>query len=695
MTSTLPIAVRAHIVPPLRPPWKKTAKEPPPRWGSAVLVFDTETSIDASQQLLFGSYRLAEWNPDGTLRTTEEGLFYSDDLPTRDPAGFEVLKAYARTERQDLTGAILPRLKLISRARFVDDVLWPAAQARALIVGFNLPFDLSRLALRGGMARRPHGWKFDLYEGGFSLALWPKEQHPRLCIHHVASTLTWIGFRRERYHGSAFTGLFLDLSVLVRALTDKKYSLKRACEEFAVEHGKSETEEHGIITPDYLSYNRRDTQATLELLEKVRAEFDRHPIDLPPTRAFSAASIAKAYLRAAGITPLRTREPAVPSERLGHAMVAYYGGRSECRIRRTAVPVLCCDVLSMYPTVQALLGLREWLAAASLAVVDCTVEVQALLDQVTPERVYDPTCWRHLTFFAEIEAQGAVVPVRTHYRVGSDGFNIGVNPLTSATPLWYAGPALVAAKLLTDQPPRVRQAWRLVPQGQHAGLQPIKVRGQLEVDPRTQDFFRTVVELRKSPESQADPRLGDFLKVLANAGVYGITVQVDVTDAADGAAQPVEVYGPGHPFRQDCTALEQPGEFYFPPVAALITAAAQLVLALLETEVQQRGGSWAFCDTDSIAIVATLQGGLVPCAGGPEWLPGGQQAVRALSFDQVEEIQQRLERLKPYNPALVPEPLLKIEKQNYLDQLLVGVECFAIAAKRYVLFRRDAKGQIT
>ncbi|MFI4972809.1 MAG: hypothetical protein ACHP7H_09030, partial [Hyphomicrobiales bacterium] len=46
-------------------------------------------------------------------------------------------------------------------------------------------------------------------------------------------------------------------------------------------------------------------------------------------------------------------------------------------------------------------------------------------------------------------------------------------------------------------------------------------------------------------------------------------------------------------------------------------------------------------------------------------------------------------------PALVPEPLLKIEKQNYLDQLLVGVECFAIAAKRYVLFRRDAKGQIT
>ena len=38
---------------------------------------------------------------------------------------------------------------------------------------------------------------------------------------------------------------------------------------------------------------------------------------------------------------------------------------------------------------------------------------------------------------------------------------------------------------------------------------------------------------------------------------------------------------------------------------ASITAAARLMLALLEREVTKVGGSYAFCDTDSLAIVAT------------------------------------------------------------------------------------------
>jgi hypothetical protein len=40
-----------------------------------MLVFDTETRTDASQRLLFGSYRFIE-----SGRCLEEGIFHADDL---------------------------------------------------------------------------------------------------------------------------------------------------------------------------------------------------------------------------------------------------------------------------------------------------------------------------------------------------------------------------------------------------------------------------------------------------------------------------------------------------------------------------------------------------------------------------------------------------------------------------------------
>ena len=58
------------------------------------------------------------------------------------------------------------------------------------------------------------------------------------------------------------------------------------------------------ITEEYIDYNRRDVLATLELSEKLLTEYGRHPINLQPTKAYSPASIGKAYLRAMGITPI-------------------------------------------------------------------------------------------------------------------------------------------------------------------------------------------------------------------------------------------------------------------------------------------------------------------------------------------------------------------------------------------------------
>jgi DNA polymerase elongation subunit (family B) len=93
--------------------------------------------------------------------------------------------------------------------------------------------------------------------------------------------------------------------------------------------------------------------------------------------------------------------------------------------------------------------------------------------------------------------------------------------------------------------------------------------------------------------------------------------------------------------------MENQGRWYFPPVAALITAGGRLLLAMLERCVTDAGGSYLFCDTDSLCIDASEKGGLVPCPGGAHQLPNGQQAVKAFSWAHVRSIADRFTALNP------------------------------------------------
>lgn len=71
------------------------------------------------------------------------------------------------------------------------------------------------------------------------------------------------------------------------------------------------------------------------------------------------------------------------------------------------------------------------------------------------------------------------------------------------------------------------------------------------------------------------------------------------------------------------------------------------MLALLERLVLERGGSYAFCDTDSMAIVATETGGLIPCPGGEHRNAKGVPCVRALAKPEVEAIVAEFAALNP------------------------------------------------
>ncbi len=242
-------------------------------------------------------------------------------------------------------------------------------------------------------------------------------------------------------------------------------------------------------------------------------------------------------------------------------MTAYYGGRAECRIRRSPVPVVYLDFLSMYPTVNALMGLWAYLTADHLEVVDVTGETRQLLARVTLDDCFDPDFWRQLPVLVQIEPERDVLPVRSRYD-GGQAWQIGLNELVGGEPRWYTLADCVASTLLSGTPPRVLRALRLVPRRQHGGLRPVHLRGEIAVDPAAEDFFLRVIELRKTLPDK-DP-LGEFLKVLANSTSYGIFAEMNRQEPGKGKKARVTVHGLDvKAFVTEVTGPEEPGATAF------------------------------------------------------------------------------------------------------------------------------------
>jgi ribosomal protein S14 len=136
------------------------------------LVFDTETTVDAAQRLRIGAYQFRKGD-----ESDEAGLFY-------DPA------SVSENELALLRRACSERgLKLRTVAEFVDEVLYARAyDLRASIVGFNLPFDISRLAIRHGSARGK------AMRGGFTFKLSQLWWRPAIQVRHLNARASLIQF---------------------------------------------------------------------------------------------------------------------------------------------------------------------------------------------------------------------------------------------------------------------------------------------------------------------------------------------------------------------------------------------------------------------------------------------------------------------------------------------------------------------
>jgi hypothetical protein len=691
------------------PDLDKPRREKKWKLPNAMFVFDTETRTDQTQRLTFGSYRFIVA---GEL--LKENLFYGPTLPAKDR---RILERYVAVPRSVVPNEGAHKLSLLTRHEFVNKLFGTAYKGRCLLTAFNFPFDISRVAHDFTNARKR-------FAGGFSLDLWShlgrrNQFRPSICIKHIDNKRALKGFTRRKNpdeedlipEGSktgkkeedyTFRGHFLDLRTLAFALTDRSYTLEKACDDFWVEHGKQTVKRHGIVTDKYIHYNRRDVLATSELALKLLDEYDQHPINLQATKAYSPASIGKAYLRAMGIPPILERQPDFPKRFLGYAQSAFFGGRTSAHIRKVPVPVVYTDFLSMYPTVNSLMDLWSFVTAREIGVIDhCKTEIEILLRQVTVDDMFDPAIWKRLTAFVRIIPDGDILPSRGKYSVQSNDWQVAVNHLYAGNDslddaLWFSLPDVVASVLLRNgRIPKIVDAFRIEPRGKLGGLKSTKLRSRINIDPGKQDFFRVVIEERKRLPERSDvsdiekKRLDKFLKVLANAASYGIYAEMHRLES-DHKTE-VDCHGlDAEPFTCRVAHPDEPGKYCFPPLASLITGAARLMLALLEKCVTEQGGTYAMEDTDSLAVVATERGGMIPCPGGK------RNKIKALSWKQVENISNRFDRLNPYDRGAVETSILKLEDDNFVDpetrEHQRQLYCVAISAKRYALFLRDEHG---
>ena len=607
--------------------------EPLPKRGSSrrqelkpsgwELIFDTETTVDAAQVLRFGVYQLRK---DGMLK--ERGIFYHPHQQYEDD--FEILRAYA-----DKHGLDFLSLEDFVRDRFLNI----GFETGGTIVGFNLPFDISRLAIDCSRARKvvrktKNGRVVDRrMVGGFTFKLVQDDNYPHVRIRHLSRRAAFIDFAIPKEEATADLedntrtariaerGSFLDVKTLAAALTSQSHSLKSLAKELNVARKCEFGNFEDPLTAKFIDYAMQDVEVTWQCYVALKSKYESHVLSLTQAnQIYSEAGIGKAYLRQMGIKPWREVQPDFDPATIGAIMSSYFGGRAEVHIRRQTVRTIYCDFASMYPTVCTLMRLWRFVIANGINVEDATNEVKTLLNGIDLPQLENPLVWTNLHVLVKVKTEADIFPVRARYSEEPIP-TIGLNYLSSDCELWFTLADCIASKLLTGVVPNVVEAIRFTPQAVQDGLQPITVAGNPDflVDPNvtnsTNDFYKRVIDRRREVKAalklakleQDEDRIRTLkgeelsLKILANATSYGIFIELNVEglDEEDG---PFTVHTGQGSFMAKPGKMEQPGSYFHPLLATLTTGAARLMMAMTERLVYDERLDWAFCDTDGIAI---------------------------------------------------------------------------------------------
>jgi hypothetical protein len=328
----LSIALRAYAVPatPADRTWDDRTGWRTPQFGARALVFDTETTVDAYQNLLVGSFVVLE-EPDPVRH--QGGHRVASHDPPRPFRSLIIGDGLTRKERDVVHGfandhpiqiirhgyARLEPMPVLSRDEFVDDVFYPEVHdLGSLCVGYHLGFDLTRLAIRCTIGRRYN-------RDAFRIELCQHSDHPPVYLQVLSNKQSFIKFggvpppqgRKRRPGRVTFRGRFLDLRQAVYALTGDSGGLESDCTKFGIKTAKLAAQ-LGTVTSELIAYNIHDTEAlTAGLFTAVWQSYHEYT-DIATTDSefyrqakrriteiYSPATIGKSHQDALGIVTPR------------------------------------------------------------------------------------------------------------------------------------------------------------------------------------------------------------------------------------------------------------------------------------------------------------------------------------------------------------------------------------------------------
>jgi hypothetical protein len=597
-----------------------------------VLVFDTETTINQYQNFKIGYFQIYQ---DGVIQ--HDGLFYDPDILNEREN--KVLEAYSRKHN----------ISLYSLNEFIDSVFYPEVfELKTLCNGYNLAFDLSRIAKRSGNSRGRN-------RGGFTLTLSDDPFKPPVIIRKLGYSNSFKFTTTKQNKGeSYFPGYFLDTQRLAEVLLQSNHiSLEKAGEKLNTPVQKMKGVEHGKVTERYIEYLVKDVETTQAVYEKLVKELDVYQIHIPITKVFSSASIGKHALSQLGIKPFLELNPDFPDSVIGNIMTSYYGGRTECKIRKEPTKVTVLDFTSMYPTITMEMELWKYIIAESLEIQDITEETRRFVSNLKLSDLQKQDTWKKLVVMVKIQPDNDILPVRMDYKGNNTGFNVGVNYLSSDSEMWHSLPDVIGSYLLTGKVPKITEAIKFIPKGVQKGLRKSRILG-IDIDPLKDNVVQVLVEERQKikkklkktdkndPEYQHLSSRAQAIKILVNALSYGIFIELNPEDKKSE----FQVYGLDN-FVTKENKFEKSGKYFHPLLAVMITSGARLFLTIAEAKLKELGAIHAYMDTDSV-------------------------------FVPPEKAQELVEFFQPLNPYNMDIPLLKPEKKD--------LWFYGIASKRYALY---------
>ena len=467
-----------------------------------VMTLNVEAADNQDQKLRFGS--AAVWINEKRYRIC---LFYDETLDGRK---IQLVKEFGEKLQQQKECIVT----VLSKTEFVTQVFYPYVyEARAKLVGFDLPYQISRLATSWGRARK--------VQNAFSMKL--VEDNPRLPairVKSIDSNSAMIQFvpplrkkseKKSMPVSKVYRGYFVDVKTLAYVTTNNSYDgMNNVAKTFGVDvqHFK-----------DTMQNNVQSVLALHETYCKIADVLENTFLVRPNeiNRLYSPASIGKLYLERLNIKPFLEKNPEFSKEVLGYLMTAYYGGRVETRIRKTPVNITCLDFTAMYPTMFCLQDMYRFLTAEKIETIDVTQETQKFLDEITFEDIAKQETWKKMTVLCKVRPDGnMVLPVRSTYETGKKAQNIGVNYLQSTddTCLWYALADLAASKLLTRKTPIIEEAISFVPVGIDYNLpdEEIAICKGVYVNPRKENFIQKLVERRIGIKQDSKDKLDETIQ---------------------------------------------------------------------------------------------------------------------------------------------------------------------------------------